>query len=156
MKLFNDIVSLHWLCNIYCRGIMVMNVENIWISVKSVGLHLTIVSCMRLDRPVNNYDKLCNQDWLWLLNSLYNKVKGNLYLCLISTAPWIFMGQWRYSATILDFCTRWQWVVSFTPRSLYSRRKGPGSQCIGGDWVDPRAISGTVPLPGNESCPFCL
>jgi len=26
---------------------------------------------------------------------------------------------------ILKLCTRWRWVVSFTPRPLYSRRKRP-------------------------------
>jgi hypothetical protein len=35
---------------------------------------------------------------------------------------WRHMGEWRYSSTILDLSTRWWWVVSFTPRSLYRLR----------------------------------
>jgi hypothetical protein len=35
------------------------------------------------------------------------------------------MGEWRYSSTILDLGTRWRWVVSFTPWSLYPRGKRP-------------------------------
>jgi hypothetical protein len=33
--------------------------------------------------------------------------------------------EWMYSATILVLGTRWRWVVSFTPRPLYSRGKSP-------------------------------
>jgi hypothetical protein len=43
-----------------------------------------------------------------------------LFLC---STPWRRMGDWRYSSTILDLCTRWRWVVSFTPRPLYLREK---------------------------------
>jgi hypothetical protein len=35
--------------------------------------------------------------------------------------PWGHIREWRYSSTILDFGTRWRWVVSFTPRPLYPR-----------------------------------
>jgi hypothetical protein len=35
------------------------------------------------------------------------------------------MGEWRYSSTILDLCTRWRWVVSFTPWLFYPRGKNP-------------------------------
>jgi hypothetical protein len=34
---------------------------------------------------------------------------------------WRSVGEWRYSSTILGLGTRWRWVVSFTPRSLYNR-----------------------------------
>jgi hypothetical protein len=37
------------------------------------------------------------------------------------------MGEWRYSSTILDLCTRWGWVVSFTPGPLYPGGKFPVS-----------------------------
>jgi hypothetical protein len=37
--------------------------------------------------------------------------------------PWKRMGERRYSSTILDFGTRWRWVVSFTPLPLYTRGK---------------------------------
>jgi hypothetical protein len=51
---------------------------------------------------------------------------------------------------ILDLGTRWRWVVSFTPRSIYAQRKNPGSHWIGG-WVGPRAGLDAVLLPGLES-----
>jgi len=44
---------------------------------------------------------------------------------------------------ILDLSTSWRWVVSFTPRQLYSRQRAPGTQWIGG-WVGPRAILDAV------------
>jgi hypothetical protein len=33
------------------------------------------------------------------------------------------MGAWRYKSIILDLGTRWKWVVSFSPRPLYSGGK---------------------------------
>jgi hypothetical protein len=38
----------------------------------------------------------------------------------------------------LDLGNSWRWMVSFTPRSLYSREKASGTHCIGG-WMDPKA-----------------
>jgi hypothetical protein len=35
------------------------------------------------------------------------------------------MREWRHSSTILDLGTRWRWVVSFTPRPVYSRGNSP-------------------------------
>jgi hypothetical protein len=35
------------------------------------------------------------------------------------------VGKWRYSTAILDLGTIWRWMVSFTPRPLYPRRKSP-------------------------------
>jgi hypothetical protein len=53
-----------------------------------------------------------------------------------------YMGEWRYSSTVLDIGTRWRWVVSFTPRPLYPRGNPPppflGTHWIGG-WVCLRA-----------------
>jgi hypothetical protein len=48
------------------------------------------------------------------------------------------MGEWRYSSTILDLGTAWRCVVSFTPRSLYSRGKIRRTYWIR-DWVGHRA-----------------
>jgi hypothetical protein len=49
------------------------------------------------------------------------------------------MGEWRYIFTILDLGTRWRWVLSFTPRPLYTRGKNlRGTLWIRG-WVDHRA-----------------
>jgi hypothetical protein len=39
--------------------------------------------------------------------------------------PWRYIRESRYSSTILDLDTRRKWVVSFTHRPLYSRRKSP-------------------------------
>jgi hypothetical protein len=53
----------------------------------------------------------------------------------------------------------WRWVVSFTPRPLYPRGKGPGTHLIGG-WMDPRAGLDDVEkrkfltLPGLELRPL--
>jgi hypothetical protein len=60
-------------------------------------------------------------------------------------------GGWRYSSTILELDTRWRWVVSFTPRLLYSRGKVPCSHCIGG-WVGPKACLDVVEKT-KISCP---
>jgi hypothetical protein len=68
-----------------------------------------------------------------------NRVLRILFLCMsleckkgivavlnkLSTMPWRYMGEWRYSSTFLDFGTRWRCVVSFTPRSLYPRGNCP-------------------------------
>jgi hypothetical protein len=35
------------------------------------------------------------------------------------------MGGGRIASRILNLCTRWRWVVSFTPRPLYLQGKGP-------------------------------
>jgi hypothetical protein len=35
------------------------------------------------------------------------------------------MGEWRHSCTILDFGTRWRWVVSFVLRQFYPRVNRP-------------------------------
>jgi hypothetical protein len=45
--------------------------------------------------------------------------------------PWRRMVEFRYGSIILDLGTRWRWVVSFTPLTLF-----PGSLCIGG-WMGP-------------------
>jgi hypothetical protein len=39
----------------------------------------------------------------------------------LSTTPWRRVGEWTYSAIILDLGIRWRWVVSFTHRLLYLR-----------------------------------
>jgi hypothetical protein len=46
-------------------------------------------------------------------------------------------GEWRYSSTVIDLGTRWRWVVRFTPRPLYSRRKSHWYRLAG--WEVPRA-----------------
>jgi hypothetical protein len=51
------------------------------------------------------------------------------------------MGEQRYSSSILDFGTRWRWVVSFTPRPLYSREKSP-RYILGRRLGEPQSSSG--------------
>jgi hypothetical protein len=44
-------------------------------------------------------------------------VKIKLTPCFVM--PLRHTGKWRHSSTIVDLGTRWSWVVSFTPKSLY-------------------------------------
>jgi hypothetical protein len=61
---------------------------------------------------------------------------------------------------MLDFSTRWGWLVSVTSRPHFSPgERTPGTHCTGG-WVGPRAGLGTeargkilLPLPGIETLP---
>jgi hypothetical protein len=39
--------------------------------------------------------------------------------------PWRYMWEWRHSSTILNFGTRWAWMLSFKAGPLYSRGKIP-------------------------------
>jgi hypothetical protein len=34
-------------------------------------------------------------------------------------------GKWNYTSIILNLGTRWRWVVSFTPLSLYPKKRPP-------------------------------
>jgi hypothetical protein len=49
------------------------------------------------------------------------------------------MGEWSYSSIALDLGIRRRWVVSFTPRPLYSRVNNPSIHWIGG-WVTPETV----------------
>jgi hypothetical protein len=62
------------------------------------------------------------------------------------------MWQWRYSSIMFDLSVRWMYVVSFTPRWLYSRGKSPGAHWIRG-WVDTRAGLDAV---GKRNILYCL
>jgi hypothetical protein len=70
--------------------------------------------------------------------------------------PWRYMGEWKYSSTILDLGTRCRWVFSFTLRLLYprgSRPRYPLARRLGG----PQSRSGrrgeekNLALPGIET-----
>jgi hypothetical protein len=69
------------------------------------------------------------------------------------------MGSDCIDPRILDLGTSWRWVVSFTPRPLYLRRKSPGTHWVGG-WVGPgTGLDGVerrkiLPLPGLELRPL--
>jgi hypothetical protein len=67
-----------------------------------------------------------------------------------------YWGRWCISPCILDLRTRWRWVVSFTPRSLYPQWKSPwhlfyrrldGSQSRSGRVGEEKK---SQPLPGFE------
>jgi hypothetical protein len=48
-----------------------------------------------------------------------------------------------YFHSFFELGTRWRWVVSFTPRPLYTQGRAPGTLWIGG-WVGPRVGLDTV------------
>jgi hypothetical protein len=69
------------------------------------------------------------------------------------------MGVWRYSSTVLDFGTRWRWVISFTPHPLYPRGRslpypldmklgGPQSRRYGRCW------EAKISCPCRKSNPY--
>jgi hypothetical protein len=67
-----------------------------------------------------------------------------------------YWGSGGVASRILDFGTRWRWVVSFTPRPLYPQGRSPWyslARRLGG----PQSLSGrggeeknSQPLPGLE------
>jgi hypothetical protein len=67
------------------------------------------------------------------------------------------LGSGGIAPCILDLGTRWRWVVSFTPRSLYPQGKSLWCPLDRG-WVGPRAVLDAVvkrkiPSPRQESNP---
>jgi hypothetical protein len=50
----------------------------------------------------------------------------------------------------LDLVTSWRWMISFAPRPLYPRERGPCAHCVGG-WVDPRIGLDDVERRGGKS-----
>jgi hypothetical protein len=68
-----------------------------------------------------------------------------------------YWGSGDKTACIIDVDTRWRWVVSFAPWSLYPREKAPGTSWTGG-WVGPRAgpdavVRRKIPNPSRDSNP---
>jgi hypothetical protein len=88
----------------------------------------------------------------------HTPVKVKLSLCLTKhRAMKTYWGSGGTAPCILDLCTRWSWVVSFTHRPLYPQGKSPGTHWIGG-WMGPRAGLDTVakrkiPCPRPDSHP---
>jgi hypothetical protein len=60
------------------------------------------------------------------------------------------MWEWRYSSTILDFGTRWRWMISFTPRPLITGERAAGTNWIWG-WMGPQSRS----IRCEEETNFC-
>jgi hypothetical protein len=62
---------------------------------------------------------------------------------------WRRIGECRYSSVILDLFTRWMWVVSCTPRPLYTSENSPRYHWIAG-CVGPRASLDAVEKRDNS------
>jgi hypothetical protein len=63
------------------------------------------------------------------------KAKVRLSLCLFLTEHRVMKAYWGVKVWLHSFfnlCTRWRWVVSFTPRPLYPQRKSPRYPL---DWI---------------------
>jgi hypothetical protein len=101
--------------------------------------------------------------WFSAVDIMYykGKLKVKLSLCLTKYhAMKTYWGSGSRAQRSLDLGTRWRWVVSFTPRPLYSQGKRP--QCpldrrLGG----PQSRSGhsveeknSQPLAGIRTTPF--
>jgi hypothetical protein len=75
------------------------------------------------------------------------------------TTPSRPKGEWSYSSTVLDLCTRWRWVDRFTTRPLYTLRKTPRyllDRRLGGLQSQSGRgglLKNLLPLPGIESWP---
>jgi hypothetical protein len=78
------------------------------------------------------------------------KLKLLLGFSFLSTMPWRRIGEWRHRSTIHNLGTRCRWMVSFTPRPLYSLRREnpryPLKRRLGGDIMEKR----NLPLQGIE------
>jgi hypothetical protein len=73
----------------------------------------------------------------WGTNPTFSwKVKGKIIPVLneLSTRPWWYMWEWRYSSTFLNLGIRWSWLVSFRHVPLSSGGNNSGAHSIGG-WV---------------------
>jgi hypothetical protein len=109
--------------------------------------------------PITLYTKyaLLIPCWLSLGTNLNTtEVKLSHFLNNVSTMLWTHTGEWRYSSTILDLCTRWRWVVSFYPQekgpwySLDRRLCGPR---VNLDTTEKR--KNLARQDWNPSCPAC-
>jgi hypothetical protein len=65
------------------------------------------------------------------------KANVKFSLHLVNSAPWRCMVGWQYSSTILNFITRWRWVVNFLLCYFILEERSSGILCIGG-WVGSR------------------
>jgi hypothetical protein len=110
-----------------------------------LNLHQTIstfISTNKLTKKKNRY----------IFYLFYKKLKLTHY-----TPRRRLRGDEVYLLLILDFGTRWGWVVYVTPRPRFTPgERTPGTHCTGG-WVGPRAGLDTEtrgkilsPLPGIE------
>jgi hypothetical protein len=107
---------------------------------------------------INVTKKNCSVFLSWFNISVI-KGKEKLSLCLIK-----HQAMKTYSSTSLDLCTKWRWVVSFTPWPLYSRGNSPPPGVFVGleaAWA-PELVwmlwggKNLFPLPGIEPWPSSL
>ena len=80
---------------------------------------------------VKIYTLMLNQVYIWIYIYIYN-----VKFALEQTTK-AQRGSRGIALLFLDLCAIWGWVVSATPRPLYSRER-PDTHCIWG-WVGPRA-----------------
>jgi hypothetical protein len=79
--------------------------------------------------------------------------------------PWRRMGEWMYRPTFSWLGTSWKWVISFTPRPLYTQGRSPrypldrrlgGPQSQSGQYGDVKILASTrtrtpTPWPFSQS-----
>jgi hypothetical protein len=89
----------------------------------------------------------------WPTERLWSKIRVNLSLGIINQAPREDLWERKCSFTILNFHTRWRWVVSFMPLPLYL----PGHAATDNHWLGgrlgPRANLDVMENK-NISCPY--
>jgi hypothetical protein len=88
------------------------------------------------------------------LSTLLNNVNIKLSLRLIKHYAMKTYGGASIGITppyVLDLCTRWRWVVSFTIRPLNSGERAPGTHWLGG-WINSSACLDDV--ENRKSYPF--
>jgi hypothetical protein len=61
-------------------------------------------------------------------------------------------GEWRYISAILDFGTRWRWVVSFMPQAHCTPGERAHDTNWIGRWVGPKAVFDAVKT--KVCCPW--
>jgi hypothetical protein len=117
--------------------------------------------CWNFSGILKTYPCLTSLQW-WHKRMLYlmkiAKVKVKLSLCLTKHhAMKTYWGSGSIAPRILDLCTRWRWVVSFTHRSLYPQGKSPWYP-LNKKLVGPQSRSGrggeeknSKPPPGIEA-----
>jgi hypothetical protein len=96
------------------------------------------------DSNKNLFSKLCHYaKFQFCCFSCCDSSHDNLHSSELNTTPWRRIGEWRCSSTHSWPRHYLGWVVSFTPRPLYPRKRAPGTHWIGG-WVGPRAVLDAV------------
>jgi hypothetical protein len=65
--------------------------------------------------------------------------------------PWRYVGEWRYSYTILDLDSRWRWMVTFIPCPLFSLLAIQPPLALASDFqVHDHFTDGRTPWTGDQ------